>query len=108
MFVLGHLIGAVTAILRFLIKIIIGLIIIRMLMFWFSPAPFHITHSYRLINNSIVRLTEPILGPIRTFMPINYRIGMDLSPAIVILLLWFFDMFVLSTLEQFAIRMKSK
>ena len=41
----------------------------------------------RMIYDVVTRLTEPLLGPIRRFMPDLG--GVDISPVILILLLWF-------------------
>jgi YggT family protein len=50
----------------------------------------------------LFRLTEPVLKPVRKFVP-PYRMGgLDLSPMIVILFLWFIDMFVVRSMMLYA------
>jgi YggT family protein len=44
-------------------------------------------HFVRTIGDTLYRLTEPALRPIRRIMP-NLG-GVDLAPAVLILLLWF-------------------
>ena len=41
----------------------------------------------RMIYEVVIRLTEPLLAPIRRFMPDLG--GVDISPVLLILLLWF-------------------
>lgn len=41
----------------------------------------------RMIYDVVTRLTEPLLAPIRRFMPDLG--GVDISPVLLILLLWF-------------------
>jgi YggT family protein len=49
------------------------------------------------------RVTEPILAPIRRM--IGLRIGVDVSPIIVILIIIFLQKAVVQSLEEFAMRM---
>ena len=44
-------------------------------------------HFVRTVGDALYRLTEPALRPIRRIMP-NLG-GVDLAPAVLILLLWF-------------------
>ena len=55
------------------------LILIRVILSWFSPQPNNI------ITNIIYQITEPILTPLRRIIP---RVGMfDLTPMVAIILL---------------------
>jgi len=50
----------------------------------------------------LYRITEPVLKPVRKFVP-PYRMGgLDISPMIVILILWFLDMFVVRSMTLYA------
>jgi YggT family protein len=108
MFVLGNFIWGLAVIVRYLLKILMILVIARAVMTWFNPDPFNISDPNMIVQNVLETATEPFLGPVRVLMPLHHRIGIDMSPAIVVLLAWFIDMFVLKTLEQFAVRLKSK
>ena len=44
-------------------------------------------HVVRQIRYALYRLTEPLLGPIRRFMPDLG--GIDISPVILLIVLWF-------------------
>lgn len=54
------------------------LIFVRALISWFSPNP------YNQLYQLLIRLTEPVLAPLRRIIPMQ---GIDLSPLIAILLI---------------------
>jgi YggT family protein len=95
-FVLSNFILAIATILDHILVIANWLIIIRALLSWVSPDPY----------NSIVRflysVTEPILAPFRRIIPV-YNIGLDLSPVLALLFIWFLRLFLIKTLVGFAI-----
>ena len=99
MFVIGNFILAVAVILQYLITILTWVIIIRALISWVNPDP------YNVIVQILHRLTEPILAPIRRIIPMH-NMGIDISPIIAILLLWFVRLFIVSSLFSLAIRLK--
>lgn len=94
MFVFGNLLQAVAQILHMVITIYIWIVIISALISWVSPDPY----------NPVVRFlrgaTEPLLYRIRRFLPMAG--GIDFSPMVLILLLYFVDMFVVRTLSDIA------
>ena len=98
MFVIGNLLIAVGLILNFVIGIYIWIIIIRAVMSWFNPDPYN-----RLIR-FIVAITEPLLSEVRRIIPLMG--GMDLSPMIVIVLLYFTRSFVVSTILEIGHRLQ--
>lgn len=74
----------------FVANIFIYLIIIRALVSWFSPNP------YNPLFQLLLRLTEPILRPIRNLVGrVLHMGGVDFSPIIAILLLSFVRNFFL-------------
>ena len=99
MFVLGNLIYAIAVILQYVITILSWLIIIRALISWVNPDP------YNMIVQFLYKTTEPVLAPLRKIIPV-YNIGIDISPIIAILLLWFARLFVVSTLFGIALRLR--
>lgn len=56
-------------------------IIIRALISWVSPDP------YNPIVQLLVRLTEPVLRPLRRLVPPHILGGLDISPILAILLI---------------------
>lgn len=99
MFVFGNFLSALAKILNMVLSLYMWLIIIRALASWFSPDP------YNPIYQFLIRITEPVLGYIRRFLPI--RAGtVDLSPVIAILVIIFLQAFLVQTLYQVGMKMK--
>jgi YggT family protein len=97
MFILGNFLHAFAKVLDMALYFFMWVIIIRALITWVNPDP------YNPIVQFLTRVTEPILSPIRRFLP-TYRIGMDLSPLIAILIIYFMRDFLIRTLMEIAIR----
>lgn len=53
-------------------------------------------------------LTEPVMRPIRKFVPPNKMGGMDITPIIVIFLIMFVDSFVTGALTEYAQLLKEQ
>jgi len=79
------------------LTIYMWLVIIRALISWVSPNP------YNPIVQFLYRATEPVLWRVRRLLPIS-GIGLDFSPIIVILIIYFLKLFLVQTLIQFAAR----
>jgi len=75
---MGNGVLFIVQVLRVFVKIYEVIIIIRALLSWIMPDPSN--HFYAIL----VRLTEPILSPLRR---LNFIPMLDLSPIIAILLL---------------------
>ena len=99
MFVPGNFLQAIATVLSYVIDILWWLIIIRALLSWVSPDP------YNPIVQFIERSTEWILLPFRRWIPI-YKIGIDISPILAILFLYFLKVFAVQTIVELAIRLK--
>jgi len=97
MFVLSNLIFSLAKVADILLTIFYWLILVRALISWVNPDP----------SNTIVQLlyrtTEPILEPIRRFLPVT---AIDLSPIIVFLAIIFLRSFLVSTLFDIGYRMR--
>ena len=63
MFILSNFIMAVAKVLGIVLNLYMWLIVIRAVVSWFSPDP------YNQIYIFLVRVTEPVLGYIRRFLP---------------------------------------
>jgi len=99
MFVIGNLIGAIAVILGYVITVLSWMIIIRALLSWVNPDPYNVI--VQILNN----VTEPILTPIRRILPMR-NMGIDLSPIVAILALWFLKLFIVQTLAELAMRLR--
>ena len=93
MYIIGYLLMAVAKILDIVMNIFLFIVIARAVLSWVSPDPFN--PIVRFIHN----ITEPVLYPIRTRLPINFG-GIDLSPIVVFLAIIFIRTFVVNTLMQ--------
>jgi YggT family protein len=92
MFVLSNLILAVATVINIGLTIYMWIIIIRALISWVSPNP------YNPIVQFLYRVTEPVLW----ILPFGGGIGIDFSPIIVILVIYFLKLFLVQTLVQLA------
>lgn len=99
MFALGNFISAIAAILNYMVTVLTWVIIIRALISWVNPDP------HNIIVQILHKVTEPILSPIRNLIPMH-NIGIDLSPMIAILCLWFVKLFIVRTLAELALRLR--
>jgi YggT family protein len=93
MFVLENLIFALAKIMDIGLTIYMWLIIGRALISWVNPDP------YNPIVTFLYRATEPVLAPIRRWIPLR-GMGIDISPIIVILVIYFLQMFLVKTMIQ--------
>jgi len=98
MFVAGNLLSALATMLDMLLTLYMWIIIIRALLSWVNPDP------YNPIVQFLVKVTEPVLGRVRSWIPMG-RIGIDLSPIIVLFAIIFLQQAVVNTLHQAAMRM---
>jgi YggT family protein len=95
MFVIGYFLIAIAKVLDFVLLFLMIAVIARAVLSWVSPDPFN--PIVRFINN----VTEPILYPIRTKLPVVFG-GIDLSPIIVLLGVMFFRAFLVNSLLRTA------
>lgn len=97
MFVLSNFFVAVAGVLNLVLTLYLWIIIARALLSWVNPDP----------RNPIVRFlhnaTEPILYPVRRALP--YMGGVDLSPLVVIAVIYFLQIFLVGSLNDLALRM---
>ena len=97
MFVFGNLLGAVATVLDVVLSALGIIIIINALLSWVRPDP----------SNPIVRfldqVSDAVCDPIRRLFPTVVG-GLDLAPMIVLLVIMFLRQFVVSSLQQLALR----
>jgi YggT family protein len=95
-FVVREFVLAVAWLLEYLLWAYMWIIIIRALISWVNPDP------WNPIVRFLYQVTEPVLRPIRRRLPAT---GIDFSPAIVILAIYFLQRFLIQVLVQTAYRL---
>lgn len=95
MFVFGNILNGLAEVLDVVLNAYMWVIIIRALISWVNPDP------YNSIVQLLVRLTEPVMKPLRKLFP-AYKIGIDLSPMIAILIIIFLRAALIKTLFRIA------
>jgi YggT family protein len=98
-FVAGNLLLTVANLLHLVLMAYMWIIIARAILSWVSPDPFN------PIVRFLYRVTEPVLRPIRYRLP-TMSMGLDLSPMVVILVIYFLDGFLVSTLRDLALSLR--
>jgi YggT family protein len=97
MFVMGNFISALAYLVNILFTIMQCLIFVRALISWVNPDPFN------PIVQFLMRVTEPVLEPIRRILP---PMGIDFSPIIAFFLIRFLQMFLVPSLYDLASRLQ--
>jgi YggT family protein len=92
---MDNIVMGITRILEIVLNLYMWVIVIRALISWVSPDP------YNPIVQILLRMTEPVLRPIRKLVP-PYRIGIDFSPFIAILIIIFLQYALIKNLYRFA------
>ena len=97
MFVVSNLLTALAKIADILLTIYMYIVIGRAVISWVNPDP------YNPIVNFLYRATEPVLRRVRRMVP--HLGGMDLSPLIVIMGIYFVKEFVIKSVYLMAYRL---
>jgi len=97
MIITGYFLKAVAELLHLVLNFFIWLMIARAILSWVNPDP----------NNAIVRFlhssTDPLINKVRGRIP---PLGMvDLSPLVILLVLFFLDSFLVGVLAKYAQQM---
>ncbi|MCC6544509.1 MAG: YggT family protein [Nitrospirae bacterium] len=95
MFLFTNFIAAVAEVINIVLTIYMYVIIARAILSWVSPDP------YNPIVQMLYKITEPVLNPLRRLIPV-WKMGMDLSPMIAILIIFFLKRFLVASLRQAA------
>lgn len=99
MFILSNFLVGFAKILDMVLTIYFWIIVIRALISWVNPDP------YNPIVRFLYQVTEPLLYRIRRMLP-NMG-GIDLSPLIVILVIYFLQWAVIPSIMEAALRLKT-
>jgi YggT family protein len=95
MFILKYLIIALAEVIDIVLLSYMIIIFARAIISWVNPDP------YNQIVTFLYRATEPVLRPIRRILPMG-NMGIDFSPAIVILVIIFLRLFLVPTMHHIA------
>ncbi|HAS17772.1 MAG: hypothetical protein A2Y48_09595 [Nitrospirae bacterium RIFCSPLOW2_12_42_9] len=95
MFIFSNFLSAIAEIIDIILRIYMFIIIGRALISWVNPDP------YNPIVRFLYKITEPVLNPIRRLIP-SGKIGIDLSPMIAILIIFFLQRFLVASLRHAA------
>ncbi len=94
MFVLANIFHALAYVIDTLLWVYFWIIIIRALISWVNPDP------WNPIVQFLYRATEPVLQPVRRFLPI--AMGIDFSPIIVLVGIQLLRIIVVQSLYDLA------
>jgi YggT family protein len=97
MFVFTNFLNAVAYVIEILLNIYMWIVIARALISWVNPDP------YNPIVNFLYRATEPVLSRVRRIIPDLG--GIDLSPLIVLLIIYFLKEFLVKSVYMISYRM---
>lgn len=98
MFVFANLLNAVAYVIDIALTIYMYVIIARAIISWVNPDP------YNPLVRFLIRATEPVLYRVRRVLPATG--GLDLSPLVVMLAIFFLQKFVVNSLFDLVHRLK--
>ncbi len=92
MFILSNFISSVTHILDILLNLFFWLVVFRALISWVNADPANAVVQF------LYKTTEPVLAQVRKRLPLNFQLGIDISPVIVVLAIIFLKSFLIKSL----------
>lgn len=95
MYVVGYFLMALAKVLNMVLVFYMWIVIARAVLSWVNPDPFN--PIVRFIHNA----TEPVLLKIRRTLPVSFG-GIDVSPIVVILAIYFVKEFMVNSLIRFS------
>jgi len=95
MYPLGYFIMALAKVLDFALMALMWIVVARAVLSWVNPDP------YNPIVRFLYNVTEPILYWIRSRLPVSVG-GIDFSPILVILGIYFLRSFLVTSLLRFS------
>jgi YggT family protein len=94
MFVVSNFFTALGSVVYYVLELYMYIVIARALISWVNPDP------WNPIVQFLEKVTEPALAPLRRM--IGWRLGIDVSPIILILIIIFLQKFIVPSLFQMA------
>jgi YggT family protein len=89
---------AIARVLNFVVSAYTIVIVFRVILSWIQIP------SLYPVAVIVYKLTEPLLKPIRKYVPPHKMGGLDISPMILLIVLMFINTFVIRSLLQIAMR----
>jgi YggT family protein len=99
MFVASNFVFALARLLEIVLWAYFWMIIARAVLSWVNPDP------HNPVVRFLCRATEPVLRPIRDRLP-TFQMGLDLSPMIVLLAIYFLESFLIGSLRDLALSLR--
>lgn len=99
MFLFANFLSALATVLGMALELYMWIIIARALLSWVNPDPYN--PVVRFLNS----ITEPVLYRVRRAVPMH-GIGLDLSPILVILAIYFLQVFLVQSLHMAAAQLR--
>jgi YggT family protein len=96
MFLLANFVWALAGVIDMVLTIYMWIVIIRAFVSWVNPDP------YNPIVRFLYSVTEPVLYRLRRAMPFIYTGGIDFSPLVVIVAIYFLKAFLVQSLYDLA------
>ena len=84
----------IASIISELLQVYVWLVIISAILSWIQPSPY--SPIYPVVN-FVYAVTDPVFDFVREHVPVVFG-GVDLSPMVVIVVIWFLQMWLLPTL----------
>ena len=97
MFIISNFLFTLAVVLNLVFKTLNFIIFVRVIMSWVSA------DSRNQIVQFILKVTEPILAPIRRILPVS---GIDLSPMIAFFVIMFLRGFIVRVLYDLAFQLR--
>ena len=91
---MGSFIAALASLVNLVLNVYMWILIARAVLSWVNPDPFN------PIVRFLYQVTEPVLRPIRHRLPAT--MGLDLSPMVVLLVIYFLQAFLVRELYRIA------
>jgi YggT family protein len=99
MFIVSNFLLALATILGMVLTLYTWIIIFRAILSWVNPDP------YNPIVRFLYNATEPVLYRVRRTIP-AYAGGIDLSPLLVLLVVYFLQIFLVRSLQDLALTLR--
>ena len=99
MFVVANLVIGVGQALHYILNIYLFIVVARAIISWVNPDP------YNPIVRFLYMATEPVLRYVRRMMPVIS--GIDFSPIIVMVALFFIDQALVQSIIDYGVRLKA-
>ena len=99
MFVLGNFLQAVALVLIWVLWAYMWIVIGAVIISWVSPDP------YNPIVRFLHQATEPVFYQVRRYLPFS-GMGLDFSPLIVLLAIYFVKAFLVRSMVDLAVRIR--